>query len=283
MRTRVILGVAMLATVLGLVVLDHSLGIRAGISALVVVLGIAGWCELAHLAGIDSRARGGGVLLYSVGLLSTAYFLLLAWCEGAGGATGRRFPLWESSGIAGLVFFSFAAVVFRSEFERRYQPMLMTILGGILFGFLFSFLLRIYHHKEGSLRAFVFVVGIKGNDIAAYLFGRAMGTIHFLKVSPKKSLEGCLAALLFSVIWFTTACAIWPETFFPWPWGIPLGIILSITTQVGDLSESLIKRCYQVKDSSSLIPEFGGILDLVDSVLFSGYVFWLAGAAELSA
>lgn len=268
----------MLAVVFGLVALDASLGIRAGISALVVVLGLAGWCELAHLSGIDSRERGGGAVLFSVGLFATAYFLVLAWWEGA---TGVSRPVHQSAGIAALVFFAFAAVVFCADFQSRYQPMLMTILGAILFGFLFSFLLRIYHHKSGALRAFVFILGVKGNDIAAYLVGRAIGRIRFLKVSPKKSLEGCLAAIVFSVIWFTTAGALWPETFFPWPWGIPLGIILSFTTQVGDLSESLIKRCYQVKDSSSLIPEFGGILDLIDSVLFSGYVFWFAGAAGL--
>jgi phosphatidate cytidylyltransferase len=44
---------------------------------------------------------------------------------------------------------------------------------------------------------------------------------------------------------------------------------------MGDLSESLVKRFYSAKDSGMLLPEFGGILDLVDSFLYCGFVFWL--------
>ena len=62
---------------------------------------------------------------------------------------------------------------------------------------------------------------------------------------------------------------------FPWPRGILLGIILSVASQVGDLSESLIKRYYQVKDSGILLPEFGGVLDLTDSFSYCGLLFWL--------
>lgn len=278
MRTRVLLGGSLLSAVLGLLALDHFLSVRICISVLIVLLGLAGWCELALLCGVASRARGGGAALWATGFIATAYFLAVAWWEGA---TASSRPDLLAPGIAALLFAPFCCVVFRAEYEKRFQPLLMTILGGLLFGFLLSYLLRIYHQKDGILRGVVFLLGVKGNDIAAYLVGRAVGRIRFLKVSPKKTLEGCVAALVFSVIWFPGASWLWPESFFPWPWAIPLGIILSITTQVGDLSESLIKRCYQVKDSSSLIPEFGGILDLTDSVLFSGYLFWSVGAAAL--
>jgi len=261
----------MIAAILGLFAADHFLATRIGISSVIVLLGLLGWCELAIMSGITSRKRGGGPPLFLVGVLSTGYFLCLGWWDGA---TKSAEPWHLSAGLAVLLFLAFLCVVFRADFESGLKPLLVTILGALLFGFLFSYLLRIYHHKEGALLAVVFFFGAKGNDIIAYFFGRLLGRTRFLKVSPKKTLEGCMAAVVFSILWFVAAGLVWPETFFRWPLGIPLGIILSISTQVGDLSESLLKRCYQVKDSSSLLPEFGGVLDLIDSVLFSGYIFW---------
>ncbi len=121
---------------------------------------------------------------------------------------------------------------------------------------------------------FFFVLGVKGNDIAAYFTGRAIGRHTFLKVSPKKTLEGCAAAVIFSAVWFVGASLLWPGRFFHWPQAILLGIIFSVTVQVGDLAESLIKRSCGVKDSAALLPEFGGVLDLIDSTIFSGFLFW---------
>jgi len=80
---------------------------------------------------------------------------------------------------------------------------------------------------------------------------------------------------VFSVLWFTGAMAVRPEPVFPWPWGVLLGIILSIASQMGDISESLFKRYYQAKDSGVVLPEFGGILDLIDSFTYCGFLFWL--------
>jgi phosphatidate cytidylyltransferase len=66
---------------------------------------------------------------------------------------------------------------------------------------------------------------------------------------------------------------------FSWPYAILFGATISILSFLGDLSESLIKRQCQIKDSAHLIPEFGGILDLVDSLVFTapwGYYFLFA-------
>jgi phosphatidate cytidylyltransferase len=265
----------MVAAILGLFAADHFLATRIAISSLIVLLGLLGWYELAVMSGVASRKSGGGWPLFLIGALATGYFLWLGWWEGA---TKSAEPLHLSAGIMGLLFLAFLSVVFRPDFEAALKPLLVTILGALLFGFLFSYLLRLYHHPQGTVLALVFFFGAKGNDIVAYFFGRFFGRTRFLKVSPKKTLEGCTAAVVFSVLWFVAAGLVWPETFFRWPLGIPLGIILSISTQVGDLSESLLKRCSQVKDSSSLLPEFGGVLDLIDSVLFSGYLFWIVVA-----
>ncbi|MEM7235634.1 MAG: phosphatidate cytidylyltransferase, partial [Planctomycetota bacterium] len=83
-----------------------------------------------------------------------------------------------------------------------------------------------------------------------------------------------LSALVFGGLWFAGAGWLRPETFFEWPLGFLFGIILAIASSLGDLAESLLKRYYQVKDSSSLLPEFGGVLDLIDSFVFSAFLFW---------
>ena len=116
--------------------------------------------------------------------------------------------------------------------------------------------------------------GVKGTDIAAYLVGTAIGRHHFLKVSPGKTIEGSLAAVFFAALWFGGAGAALSEYFFEWFEGGALGIILAIASASGDLTESLIKRHYGVKDSGRLLPEFGGVLDLIDSFLFSAFLFW---------
>jgi len=262
----------MVVAILGLFAADHFFATRIGVSSLIVILGLLGWCELAVMSGVASRKHGGGLPLFLTGVLATGYFLCLGWWEGAAQSTGS---LYLSAGLMALLFLVFLCVVFRSDFESGLKPLLVTVLGVLLFGFLFSYLLRVYHHKQGMVLSVVFFFGIKGNDIVAYFFGRFFGRTRFLKVSPKKTLEGCMAAVVFSVLWFVAAGVVWPEIFFRWPLAIPLGIILSISTQVGDLSESLLKRCFRVKDSSSLLPEFGGVLDLIDSVVFSGYLFWI--------
>lgn len=276
MRTRLLLGSLLIGAIVGLFVLDASLGSKGWISGVVVVLGLGAWLELARLGGVRSVERGGGALLFLVGLAGTAYFLALPLLEDRPGA-----PSWlQQAGVAGLLLGGFSAVVFRKDYERGFQPLLFTIAAVLLYGFLLSYLIRIYRTEQGLVRGLVFIFGVKGNDIAAYLVGRAIGKHRFLQVSPKKTVEGCLAAVVFSLIWFPAAAALWPGVLFPWPVAFPLAIIFSMTTQIGDLAESLLKRCYQVKDSSSLLPEFGGILDLLDSVLFTGFAFWVVLAPE---
>ena len=262
----------MLVTIAVLVAIDEVLHIKTAVSVLIFLLGLAGWCEAASMGGVASRERGGSPWLFLSGLLGTAYFLALGWREGASG-TSSVLPL--AGGIAALIFLCFTVVVFRSDHVAAFPCLLLTLLGVLLFGFLFSYLFRIYHLEDGALVAAIFLLGIKGNDIAAYYVGRAIGRTRVLKVSPKKTLEGCAAGIAFSALWFAVAGALWPHRFFPWPQALVLGIILAVTAQIGDLSESLIKRFYQVKDSANVFPEFGGVLDLIDSALFSGFLFWI--------
>jgi phosphatidate cytidylyltransferase len=106
-------------------------------------------------------------------------------------------------------------------------------------------------------------------ETAAYLVGSVAGR-HALapRVSPKKTVEGALAQLVVSVV----AAVIARAWFFPalsLPGAVTVGALLGVTGQVGDLVESALKRSVGTKDTGSLIPGHGGVLDRIDSLLFN--------------
>lgn len=121
----------------------------------------------------------------------------------------------------------------------------------------------------GLVATFTAVACIIAADTGAYFFGKSMGKTQLIKVSPKKTVEGALGGLLCSVLasllCFKIFC--WPDS----PIGAAaLGLIVFISSIFGDLIESVIKRDAGLKDASNLIPGHGGLLDRMDSYLFTG-------------
>jgi phosphatidate cytidylyltransferase len=113
----------------------------------------------------------------------------------------------------------------------------------------------------------VLLLSIWASDTVAYGFGKTFGKRPLVpRISPKKTYEGLLGAVLGSsaVVALTkglTGLGIWEA--------LGLGAILGMLGQIGDIFESASKRAFGVKDSSSLIPGHGGILDRIDSFVFS--------------
>lgn len=113
------------------------------------------------------------------------------------------------------------------------------------------------------------VIAIWANDTGAYIVGSRIGKNRlFPSLSPKKSWEGFLGGMLFSVISTTLLAYFLDITMFNVTGGIVLGIVISVFATWGDLFESMLKRNAGVKDSGALIPGHGGILDRIDSMLF---------------
>jgi phosphatidate cytidylyltransferase len=124
--------------------------------------------------------------------------------------------------------------------------------------------------QAGRGAAFFLVALIWTQDTAAWAVGRAVGAHRLApQVSPKKSWEGAAGGLLAAVLVALLLREAWLAPLFGRGEAVLLAAALGVLAQISDLAESLMKRCFDVKDSSQLLPGHGGVLDRFDSFLFS--------------
>jgi phosphatidate cytidylyltransferase len=122
--------------------------------------------------------------------------------------------------------------------------------------------------NAGFKLVLVIFIGIWVCDTFAYGFGRMLGRHKlFEKVSPNKTWEGALAGVAGSIITLIVV-KLFLLPVLSWPFALSIGIIIGVIGQIGDLVESWFKRDAGVKDSSSLLPGHGGMLDRFDSIIF---------------
>lgn len=147
-------------------------------------------------------------------------------------------------------------------------------LFGILYIVLFTMFIPLLAGTEnGKILIWYALIAAWGTDVFAFLIGNTfkLGKHKFSKISPKKSIEGCIAGLIGAVVvsFIYSLCI---NNFFDF--GMPyiktliVAILLSIVGQFGDFAASSIKRFVGIKDFSNLIPGHGGLLDRIDSLIF---------------
>ena len=177
--------------------------------------------------------------------------------------------------------FLFLSIVWILNYEKNQEGIFQAILFyemGLLYlaGSLVT-LVWIRSWTLGGTWVFMLLAIVFSGDVGGYYGGKAFGKHKLcLSISPNKTIEGAIGGLLMSIL-AASACKIWLFPMLPWFFVILAGVLCGASGQLGDLFESALKRHAGVKDSGTLLPGHGGVLDRIDAVLFASPVFYFLG------
>jgi phosphatidate cytidylyltransferase len=231
--------------------------------ALIVALGAAEWARLSGYGGRGTAAYVAGLLLLL--MLAGAYLaaglpLLLPLLLGA---------IWWVFGVAWLWRFSRGGL-------GAPGSGLACAAGYLLLVPAWLALVVLHGAVDGAFWITFLLLLVWGADVGAYFAGRAFGRRKLApSISPNKTWEGVLGGAVLAVLLGALAYMVVE------PHGpalivlVPLALVTVAISVVGDLFESMIKRLFGVKDSGTLLPGHGGVLDRVDSLTAAGPVFAL--------
>ena len=238
--------------------------------------GLAEFYGLAHKRGLPCFERWGifGGLLLMIGT-----FLNLTGILGTSVAPARvndfetSFLILFVLGLCLRQFFSRANAAAMSGIST-------TLLGLMYVPYLLNFIQKInfFIGVDGHYYLLYFVVITKFSDMGAYSVGSLIGRHKMIpRISPGKTWEGFGGAIVVastaSLVFVHLLQAKMPS--MNWKHAVVLGILLSLGAVVGDLVESIFKREAGIKDSGRFFPGIGGILDLLDSLLFNAPIMYL--------
>ena len=276
----------------------HRLGSSAVL--ILIVMGTLFWCPLwtftlilmafvaLALYEFFTMVRHRGVLVHrplSIGL-GVVFIGLVAWRSlvkpgyMAAPLLGQQGTLfnwaWDIFWPATIV------LIFLRQFTRQNTFEALSGLATTLFGLayipgLLGYLcyLRAFKGEAGAWLIVFLILVTKLGDVGALVIGKLFGRHTLIaRISPRKTIEGFIGAVLVSAVVAALAHPMVSRLRgFPMA-AFGVGLFLGCFGQLGDLAESLIKRDCQVKDSSRMLPGLGGVLDVLDSVLFTAPLFY---------
>jgi phosphatidate cytidylyltransferase len=288
LRTRLWMGTVLVVLAIGALVLDQWLARPwyPFLFVLVLLFALLGCHDLLGL--LDTGRRPASWLCYTaVACLVSANWVpvVLAWLIPRS-AVDRDPWMWICAVFAAVILAAFLVemAAFRAPGDSVAR-MAMAVWIAAYLGLLPSFLIQLrwlwgfetsaaVERSTAALLLAIFVP--KCGDIGAYFTGRLIGRHRMAPtLSPKKTWEGAAGGLAASALAAVGIHDLGPVVRGGWPSAAALGFALGIAGIFGDLAESLIKRDSRQKDASQVVPGFGGVLDVVDSILFAAPVaFW---------
>jgi CDP-diglyceride synthetase len=292
MGKRFFFGFSMFFALIGVLALDHFLGVSWGFFALCVLMTCGGVYEMSRMF----RARG---LPLDTGLLYVSVVVVMCYVQLL--AEPPRFGAFEGlwRGPVGYLFFApdtlrhftlllplLAAVIYplvgltRKDVSNL-SPRITNNLGLFLY-LVFPIGAILWIRKvptSGEWLIYFLLAASRLGDVGAYLMGSMLGRHKLIPhLSKGKTVEGAIFGLLFSaaggmlvLMWanWATGGALKPVV-VEWWYGAILGFFCGIAAQAGDLVESGFKRAAGIKDSGQLVPSFGGIMDIIDNFMLTG-------------
>ena len=244
---RIATGILYGAVLLGVILFGGSLGTA-------ILFGLLGGLAVHEFYRMTRRERRRMPELYGVAAVVTMPLLTSLWGLPAAFAV-----------ITALVILAFLWHV--NSVNLRISDTTQVVFGVLYIGLTLSHLVLIHQNDAGILLVLAVLAAVWASDILAYLVGSLIGS-HKLapRISPNKSWEGFLAGSVGAVaVW--VALALFADAAPGILWSALIGLAVAVSAVAGDLFESRIKREAGVKDSGSLLPGHGGVLDRIDSLL----------------
>jgi phosphatidate cytidylyltransferase len=266
---RRVLTAAVLIPLVLLIVVWNSLPVLTAVSA--VVAGLAAW----EFMGLASAGGARGVPRTAVSC-SIALLFACTYFQ----------PEHVAPLLGGLAFVLLAICAFRLDFPQILPAASTAVFALLYVGWALTTVPLISAQGNGpSLLVFLFV-SVWSGDVAALYVGRNFGKHKLTRLSPNKTWEGTIASLAGTLLSVALLLVLAAELnrrgidTLSYPGPVPrmllLSVLLNAAAQLGDLLESALKRGAGVKDSGTLLPGHGGVLDRIDALLLAAPVLWYA-------
>ncbi len=184
--------------------------------------------------------------------------------------------------ITGAVLIPLIRIIWQYDGQKAFINWIWTVAGVFYVGWMMSHFILLRDLDDGRNWVLIALFATFASDTSAYFTGRALGKHKMAPaISPGKTWEGAIGGLVGAAATTTALIIITGMDDIGYAKIIPLGFLISIFAQVGDLTESALKRNANAKDAGSLIPGHGGVLDRLDSIIFTivlvyYYVIWIA-------
>ncbi|MEK5058760.1 MULTISPECIES: phosphatidate cytidylyltransferase [unclassified Paenibacillus] len=251
MKQRVITGIVAGVFFLGFAILGGT-----WYNLLILLMSLIGLYEFIRMTGVSPF--GGTAFIGYIGVLILVFPSIL---------TGLDISLSHIQ-IIWLLMLLFLTATVTTKNKLTVQTAALMFIGVVYVGIGFYYIAATRQLEDGLFWTFMILVSIWGSDAGAYFVGKTIGKHKLWPViSPNKTIEGAVGGIVIAVI-ISIGFALLSDGIVGVGNAVLIGLSSAIIGQMGDLVQSAYKRVYGIKDSGSLLPGHGGILDRCDSWIF---------------